>query len=87
MNIRERPHGRLLFSKCFIDTERIREIVSEEAESHDVNPKKVNKVVSQQNRCIQLADFVAGAVRAGFEYSDKTVGSLGENKISIARRR
>lgn len=75
-----------LDSCSFIDTERIREIVSEEAEIRDVNPKKVYKVVSQQNKCIQLADFVAGALRAESEYSDKTIEPLNE-KISVARRR
>ena len=69
----------------FIDTEKIREIVLEEAEIQDVNPKKVYKAVSHQNKCIQLADFVAGAVRAESEYSDELFKKLSE-KVSVVRR-
>ena len=58
---------------------------SEEAEIQDVNPKKVYKAVSHQNKCIQLADFVAGAVRAESEYSDELFKKLSE-KVSVARR-
>ena len=72
-------------SCSFIDTEKIREIVLEEAEIQDVNPKKVYKAVSHQNKCIQLADFVAGAVRAESEYSDELFKKLSE-KVSVARR-
>ena len=70
----------------FITLNRFREIVTEEAEVHDANPKKVNKVTSQENKCIQLVDFVAGAVRSESEHSDETLWPL-TAKISVARRR
>jgi len=65
--------------------DRFREIVSEESKIRNVNPKKVHKVSSQQNKCIQLVDFVAGAARAESEHSDETLKILNE-KISFARR-
>lgn len=76
----------LLDGSGFIKLERFRKIVSEEAAIHAVNPKKVHKVSSNQNKCIQLADFVVGAARAKYEYADSTIETLVE-KVSVARRR
>ena len=76
----------LLDGSGFIKLERFRKIVSEEAAIHSVNPKKVHKVSSNQNKCIQLADFVVGAARAKYEYADFTIETLVE-KVSVARRR
>ncbi len=64
---------------------RFREIVWEESDVRNVNPKKVHKVSSQQNKCIQLVDFIAGAARAESEHSDDTLRILNE-KISFACR-
>ena len=76
----------IIIDSCsFIDTEKIREMAFKEAEIQDVNPKKIYKPVSQQNKCIQLADFVAGAVRAEYEYSDELFKQLSK-KVSVARR-
>jgi len=74
-----------LDSCSFVSTDRLRQIVNEEAKLMGANPKKVSKVSSQQNKCIQLADFVVGAVRANAEYSDETISVL-EKKVSVARR-
>ena len=75
-----------LDSCSFISTDLLRQIINEEAKLAGINPKKIHKVSSQQNKCIQLTDFVVGAIRASAEYSDKTICVL-EKKISIARRR
>lgn len=69
----------------FIKLDRYREIVEEEAIAHMVNTKKVHKVFSTQNKCVQLIDFIAGASRARVEFNDKTIRLI-ENKISVARR-
>ena len=74
-----------LDSCSFITMDRFRQIVSEEASTRNINPKKVHKVSSQQNKCIQLVDFIAGAVRSYYEYSDNSISKLDE-KISVARR-
>ena len=57
----------------------------EQAVAHNVNPIKIDKVHSEQNRCIQLVDYVAGASRAKYERSDDTIDILLE-KVSVARR-
>ena len=69
----------------FISMGALRQIVREEAILAGTNPIKVHKVSSQQNRCIQLVDFVAGAVRANVEYQDATLEILNK-KVSFARR-
>lgn len=76
----------VLLDGCgFVTLDRFRKIVFEEAAIHSVNPMKVHKVSSDQNKCIQLADFVAGASRAKYEYSDSSIDKLME-KVSVARR-
>lgn len=74
-----------LDSNYFITIDRLREIVKEESAEQNVNPKKIDKIQSQQNRCIQLADFVAGAVRTYYESSNSALNVLSK-KVSIARR-
>jgi hypothetical protein len=77
----------LFLDSCtFTSVDMLRKIVREEAEIANKNPVKVNKVPSQQNKCIQLVDFIAGAARANLEYSDRTLEILSE-KVSFARRR
>ena len=70
----------------FVSLSEFRRIVFEEASRRNVNPIKVNKVLSEQNKCIQLVDFIAGAARAELEYSDNTIGIISK-KVSVARRR
>ena len=69
----------------FITLERLREIAEEEAAKANVNVKKCEKVTSHQNRCVQIVDYVVGAVRANVEEGDKTLEIIGE-KVSVARR-
>lgn len=69
----------------FVTLDRLREIAQEEAVKADVNIKKCEKITSQQNKCIQIVDYVAGAVRSSMEHGDDTLSILDE-KISVARR-
>ena len=70
----------------FIKLDRFRQIVSEEASKHEINTKQVHKVFSNQNKCIQLVDFIAGASRAKNEYNDDTIDII-TKRVSVARRR
>lgn len=49
------------------------------------NVKRSIKVDSAQNKCIQLVDFVAGAIRCAYEYEDMTYYNIIEKKVSVAR--
>lgn len=69
----------------FITLDRLREIVNEEAVKAGINIKKCEKVTSHQNRCVQIVDYVVGAVRAEVENGDNTLEIIRE-KISVARR-
>ena len=76
----------LLDSCRFITIGRLKDIVYDEAIKHNVNVKIINKVNSEQNKCIQLVDFVAGASRVLYENNDNTINIV-RDKISVARRR
>lgn len=75
----------LLDSCRFITIGRLKDIVHDEAIKHNVNVKIINKVNSEQNKCIQLVDFIAGASRALYENNDNTINNV-RDKISVARR-
>ena len=74
-----------LDSNYFMTIDTLRRIVRDESSKQGVNPKKIDKVQSEQNKCIQLVDFIAGAVKSRYESSDDTLDILNK-KISIARR-
>ena len=77
----------ILLDGCrFISVDRLREICAEEAKKRSINLKNADKAKSDQNKCIQLVDFIAGASRARFEYGDTSIETI-RDKISIARRR
>jgi len=77
----------ILLDGCrFISVDRLREICAEEAKKHGINLKNADKAKSDQNKCIQLADFIAGASRARFENGDTSIEMI-RDKISIACRR
>ena len=69
----------------FITNEEFRNLVFEGASESGVNPLRVKTLSSDQNKCIQLADFVAGASRAKYEHDDCTLDIIKE-KVSLARR-
>ena len=74
-----------LDSSHFIPVEKLRKIVREEAVKHGVNVKRIDKVQSSQNKCVQLADYVAGASRSLYEHGDDSINIIAR-KVSIARR-
>lgn len=69
----------------FITKERFEEIVFDSALDLEVNALDVRKRDSMSMPCLQLVDFIAGSVRAMYEYGD-TSFSLIEHKTSFARR-
>ena len=75
-----------LDSCSFISINRLREIVKEESVRHNVNIKNVAKIQSQQNKCIQLVDFIVGGYKAYCELGDNTIDVI-NSKVSVARRR
>lgn len=50
------------------------------------NLKKCDKVTSHQNKCVQIADYVAGAINRNFEDDDSHYMDAIREKISIARK-
>lgn len=69
----------------FIKIEKLRKIAEEEALKANVNLMKCDKVTSEQNKCIQLVDYVAGAARARYEDGNPSIQII-EKKISVARK-
>ena len=69
----------------FITNEQFKIIVTEEATINGVHPMKVKTLSSDQNKCIQLADFIAGASRSKYEHMDPALDIIGD-KVSFARR-
>jgi len=60
-------------------------MVRREAKKFNINPMKIDMISSEQNRCIQLVDFIAGASRAKYENGDGTIELISRN-VSLARR-
>ena len=75
----------LLDRNSFITVSDFRDMVREESINHRLNPLKIDMISSDQNKCIQLVDFIAGASRAKYEIGDQSIELISE-KISIARR-
>ena len=75
----------LLDRNRFITTNELRVMVRKEAKGFNINPMKIDMVSSEQNRCIQLVDFIAGASRAKYENGDDTIELISKN-VSLARR-
>ena len=63
-----------------------RTIAGEIAASVGCNLKKCDKVTSHQNRCVQIADYVAGAINRNYEDGDPHYMDVIREKISIARK-
>ena len=75
----------MLDRNSFITVGDFRDMVREESMNHRLNPLKIDMVSSNQNKCIQLVDFIAGASRAKYEIGDQSIELISE-KVSIARR-
>lgn len=53
--------------------------------THMINVRRSIKADSAQNKCIQMVDFVAGAIRRAYEYGDRHYYDIIEKKVSVAR--
>ncbi len=63
-----------------------RTIAGEIAASVGCNLKKCDKVASHQNRCVQIADHVEGAINRNYEDGDPHYMDVIRERISIARK-
>ncbi len=54
--------------------------------SHDCTLKKCEKHTSNQNKCIQIADYVVGSVNRYYENDDDRFAAILSKKISLARK-
>lgn len=70
----------------FVTLGSFRTIAGEIAASAGCNLKKCDKVTSHQNRCVQIADYVAGAINRNYEDGDPHYMDVIREKISIARK-
>ena len=70
----------------FVTLSSFRAIAGEIVASAGCNLKKCDKVTSHQNRCVQIADYVAGAINRNYEDGDSHYMDVIREKISIARK-
>ena len=77
-----------VFLDCssFVILSSFRAIAREIAASAGCNLKKCDKVTSHQNRCVQIADYVAGAINRNYEDGDPHYMDVIREKVSIARK-
>lgn len=70
----------------FLTLNSFRTIAREITTSASCNLKKCDKVTSHQNKCVQIADYVAGAINRNYEDNDPHYMEIIRDKISIARK-
>lgn len=70
----------------FLTLNSFRAIAGEIALSVGCNLKKCDKVTSHQNKCVQIADYVAGAISRNYEDNDPHYLDVIKEKISFARK-
>ncbi len=70
----------------FVTLGSFRAIAKEIAIAKGCNLKKCDKVTSHQNKCVQITDYVAGAINRNFEDDDPHYMDVIREKISIARK-
>lgn len=69
----------------FIKKDELNQMVKEIAEANCCNVKSCMKIASHQNKNIQVADFVVGAIQRSHQGGSDYVQVI-ESKISIARK-
>ena len=75
----------LLDRSSFISLITVRNVAEDVAEPEGSNIMRCDKVTSHQSSCVQIADFVAGAIRS-YVNGDTRFIELISSKISVARR-
>lgn len=70
----------------FISLGELQSMAKELSVQHRCALKKCEKHTSHQNKCIQVADYVVGAINRHYENDDERFVSLLSQKISFARK-
>lgn len=76
----------LLDNNSFIMMKDFRDLVQMISVKTGTNVKKSEKIVSHQSKCIQLVDYIAGAIERDYEDNCEDYHNLIRKKISVARR-
>lgn len=70
----------------FMSLEDLRSIASDLSEKCGTNLKRCEKSTSGQNKCVQIADYVAGSLYTNLQNDDKKFRDIIAKKISPARK-
>ena len=70
----------------YIQQNELRTMCEQLCQSNGKNLKKCFKGISQNEPCLRLADYVAGAIRYSYEQEADDYKSIIAEKASIARR-
>lgn len=65
----------------FVSLEDLRSMATETSKRHGSNLKRCEKATSHQNKCVQIADFVAGSFYADLQHGDGRFREQIEEKI------
>ena len=65
----------------FVSLEDLRSMATETSKRHGPNLKRCEKATSHQNKCVQIADFVAGSFYADLQHGDGRFREQIEEKI------
>jgi hypothetical protein len=69
----------------FIKINDMKETAERIAETAGRSIKRCDKVLSASNKCVQIADYVAGAIWSEHEKNDPRFANIIKSKISVAR--
>lgn len=83
---RRRDISVIIDGNRFITNRRLREVTDSLGEIHHKNVKKCRKGISQNELCIQVADYVAGSVWTEYEKDDNRFSEIIREKMTVARR-
>ncbi len=70
----------------FVSLEELQSMANDLSITHDCTLKKCEKHTSNQNKCIQIADYVVGSVNRYYENDDDRFATILSKKISLARK-
>lgn len=76
----------LIDRSTFISLDDLRHTAYQLSLSYGCNLLRCEKVTSHQNKCIQLADYVAGSFFVNLEYGDDSFSTIIERKVIPAYR-
>ena len=69
----------------FIKIDNMKETAGRIAEKIGKNVKRCDKVLSASNKCVQIVDYVAGAIWWEYEKNDSRFTDITRSKVSVAR--